>query len=147
MPGRREHDSTVGHSFALEVDGVRVTMLTEVSGLAVEREVIEVRQSAADGSTVTRRLPGRTRPGEVALSRTLSADTTFQRWARDASLGQPGWHPRAALVLFDHVGAVVRRYPLVNAWPSKLEISGLSLGGTAVPTETLVLVHEGIDLT
>jgi phage tail-like protein len=146
MPGRREHDSAVGHRLGLEVDGVRVTMLTEVSGLGVEREVIEVRESAADGSTVTRRLPGRPRPGEVALSRVLTADTTFERWARDASLGPPGARPRAAVVLFDQAGSPVRRYTLVNAWPSTLEISGLSLAGAAVPTETLVLVHEGIDL-
>lgn len=146
MPGRREHDSAVGHRLGLEVDGVQITMLTEVGGLAVEREVIEVRQSAADGSTVTKRLPGRPKPGEVALSRVLTADTTFERWVRDASLGPPGSRPRAALVVFDQAGSPVRRYALVNAWPSKLEISGLSLGGTAVPTETLLLVHEGIDL-
>ena len=146
MPGRRDHDSAVGHRLGLEVDGVRVTMLTDVSGLGLEREVIEVRQGAADGTTVTRRLPGWPKPGEVVLSRALTADTTFERWARDASLGPPGSRPRAAVVLLDHAGSPVRRYALVNAWPSKLEISGLSAAGAAVPTETLVLVHEGIDL-
>ena len=43
MPGRREHDGGVGHSFGLELDGVRVAVLSEVTGLAWEREVIEMR--------------------------------------------------------------------------------------------------------
>jgi len=63
MPGHREHDSGFGHSFALEVDGVRVAILTEVSGLALEREVVEVKETAADGTYVIKRVPGRRRPG------------------------------------------------------------------------------------
>jgi phage tail-like protein len=75
MPGRRDHDAAVGHSFGLEVDGVRVTMLTEVSGLQWEREVIELREGG-DPDAPTRRLPGRMKPGQVTLTRGLTADLT-----------------------------------------------------------------------
>ena len=57
MPGRREHDAAVGHSFGLEVDGVRVATLTEVSGLGREREVIEVREGGDPDATSRRGCP------------------------------------------------------------------------------------------
>ena len=143
MPGRREHDAAVGHSFGLEVDGVRVTMLTEVSGLGLEREVIEVREGG-DPDATTRRLPGRLKPGEVTLTRGLTTDRTFEQWMRDpVPVGQP--RRTVSLALFDIEGRAVARYHLENAWPSKLEVTGLRAGGTEIAVESLTLVHEGLE--
>ena len=143
MPGRREHDAAVGHSFGLEVDGVRVTMLTEVSGLRWEREVIEVREGG-DTDATTRRLPGRMKPGEVTLTRGLSTDLTFEQWMRDpVPVGQP--RRTVSLALFDTQGGAVARYHLEHAWPSKLEVTGLRSGGTEIAVESLTLVHEGVE--
>jgi hypothetical protein len=40
-------DSSVGHSFSLEIDGVLIAGIAEVSGLALEQEVIETKETAA----------------------------------------------------------------------------------------------------
>ena len=143
MPGRRDHDAAVGHSFGLEVDGVRVTMLTEVGGLAMERDVIEVREGG-DPDGATRRLPGRMKAGEVTVTRGLTADLTFDQWMRDPV---PVGVPRRAvsLALFDAEGRAVARYHLEHAWPSRLEVTGLRSGGGEVVAESLTLVHEGIE--
>jgi len=145
MPGRREHDTAVGHSFALEVDGVRVTMLTEVSGLAMERDVIEVKQSARDGSFVVRLVPGRPKPGEVTLTRGLTGDRTFEQWARDASLGAAGSAAAVRIVVLDPQGQAVVTYALTSAWPRRLEVGGLRAGGTEAPVERLVLAYESFE--
>jgi phage tail-like protein len=143
MPGRREHDTAVGHSFGLELDGVRATMLTEVSGLGWEREVIEVREGG-DPDATTRRLPGRMKPGEVTLTRGLTTDLSFEQWMRDpVPVGRP--RPAVSVALFDRQGRAVARFHLENAWPSKLEVTGLRSGGTEVAVETLTLVHEGLE--
>ena len=141
MPGRREHDAAVGHSFGLELDGVQVAMLTEVTGLGWEREVIEMREGGDPGAI--RRLPGRMKPGQVTLARGLTTDLTFEQWMRDPV---PVGRPRRAvsLALFDGQGRAVARYHLEHAWPSKLEVSGLRSGGAEVAVETLTLVHEGL---
>ena len=143
MPGRREHDGAVGHSFGLELDGVRVTMLTEVSGLGWEREVIELREGG-DPDATTRRLPGRMKPGEVTLTRGLTTDLAFEQWMRDPV---PAGRPRrtVSLALFDTQGRAVARYHLENAWPSKLEISPLRSAGKGITVESLTLVHEGLE--
>ena len=38
-------DSSVGHSFGLEFDGVQIKAITEVSGLKMEQDVIELKQN------------------------------------------------------------------------------------------------------
>ena len=143
MPGRSEHGRPVGHSFGLEVDGVRVAMLTEVTGLGWERDVIEVREGG-DPDATTRRLPGRMKPGEVTLTRGLTTDLTFEQWMRDpVPVGQP--RRTVSLALFDTEGRAVARYHLEHAWPSKLAVTGLRSGGTEIALESLTLVHEGLE--
>lgn len=143
MPGRREPDAGVGLSFGLELDGVRVSMLTEVTGLGWEREVIEVREGG-DPDATTRRLPGRMKPGEVTLTRGLTADLTFVQWMRDpVPVGRP--RPTVGVTLFDPQGRPVARYHLEHAWPSKLEIRALRSGGHEGAVESLTLVHEGLE--
>ncbi len=148
MPGRREHDTAVGHTFALEVDGQRVTMLTEVSGLVLDREVAELKQTAPDGSIVIRRMPGRSTPGEVTLTRRLTADRTFEQWARDASLAPA---PQAVgtvhLVVLDRQGRPVVTFALNRAWPRRLEVDGLRPAATDGLTERLALVYESFERT
>ena len=143
MPGRREPDSAVGHSLGLELDGVRVSMLTEVTGLGWERDVIEVREGG-DPDATTRRLPGRLKAGQVTVTRGLTTDLTFEQWMRDPV---PVGRPRRAvsLALFDTQGRPVARYHLENAWPSKLEVTGLGSRATEVAVESLTLVHEGLE--
>jgi phage tail-like protein len=142
MPGHRDPDAAVGHSFGLELDGARVSMLTEVTGLGWERDVIEVREGG-DPAATTRRIPGRLKPGQVTVTRGLTTDLTFEQWMRDpVPVGQP--RRSVSLALFDTQGRAVARYHLENAWPSKLEVTGLKAAGTEVAVESLTLVHEGL---
>jgi phage tail-like protein len=139
-------DAGVGHSFGLELDGVRVAGFQEVSGLAVEHDVVELKQQTPDGRYVVRRLPGRRKPAEVTLTRGLTSDSAFDDWVRSVAEGSETAHREAAIVLHDEAGEVLRRFTLQNAWPSKLEIGSLVADGTAVLTEKLVLTVDGIEL-
>ena len=38
-------DSSVGHSFGLEFDGVQIKAITEVTGLKMEQDVIELKEN------------------------------------------------------------------------------------------------------
>ena len=40
-----ENDSSVGHSFGLEFDGIQIKAITEVTGLKMEQDVIELKQN------------------------------------------------------------------------------------------------------
>jgi len=147
MPGPGEHDSVVGHSFILEVDGVRVATLTEVSGLTLESEVVEVKETAADGTFVIKRMPGRRRPGEVLLTRGLTDDGICEYWARGPTHGPVHAHGSVSIVVFDVQGRRVATYALAEAWPRRLEIGGLTAGADEVLTEQLVLVYQSLERT
>ncbi len=142
-----DFDSSVGHSFGLEFDGVVIKQISEVSGLKMEQDVIELKQNTADGKYVIKKLPGRPKAGEVTLTRGLTADNSFEKWVKDSQFGKMGNARKGgAIIVFDYEGAAIKRYKLANAWPKTLEIGSLKAGDTSVLTEKLTLTHEGMEV-
>jgi len=140
-------DTSVGHSFGLDVDGVMIKQITEVSGLKMEQDVIELKQNSNDGKYMIKKLPGRPKAGEVTLTRGLTADTSFEKWVKDSRFGKmPNARKGGAIVVFDYEGSPIKRYKLTNAWPKSLEIGTLKAGDTAVLTEKLVITYEELDV-
>jgi phage tail-like protein len=139
-------DSSVGYSFGLEVDGVMISQITEVSGLKMEQDVIELKQNTKDGKYAIKKLPGRWKAGEVTLTRGLTADTSFEKWIKDSQLGKmAAVRKGGAIIVFDYEGQPVKRYNMTGAWPKSLEIGSLKAGDTSVLTEKLVLTYERLE--
>jgi phage tail-like protein len=140
-------DSSVGHSFGLEVDGVVIKQISEVSGLKMEQDVIELKQNTPDGKYVIKKLPGRPKAGEITLTRGLTGDQSFEKWAKDSQFGKMGDARKGgAIIVFDFEGTAIKRYKLTNAWPKSLEIGSMKAGDTSVLTEKLVLTCEAIEV-
>jgi phage tail-like protein len=118
-------DSSVGHSFGVEFDGVVIKNIIEVSGLKMQRQ----------------------KAGEVTLTRGLTHDAGFETWMRDA-LSAPtdeGARRGGAIIVFDFEGTAIKRYRVVNAHPRSLEIGTLKAGDTSVLVEKLVLAYESLE--
>jgi len=142
-----EMDSGVGHSFGLEIDGVQIKSITEVSGLKMEMDVIELKENGPDGKYVVKKLPGRWKAPEVTLTRGLTEDSSFDGWIKDSQFGKMGTARKGgAIIVYDYEGAPVKRYKLTNAWPKSLEISALKAGDTSVLTEKLVVTCERLEV-
>jgi phage tail-like protein len=140
-------DKAVGHSFGLEVDGVQIKQINEVSGLKMEQDVIELKQNTADGKYVIKKLPGRPKAGEVTLTRGLTDDSSFEKWVKDAHFGKMADARKGgAIIVYDYEGNALKRYKLTNAWPKSLEISSLKAGDTSILTEKLVVTYEQMDV-
>ncbi len=140
-------DTSVGHSFGLEFDGVVIKQINEVSGLKMEQDVIELKQNTADGKFVIKKLPGRPKAGEVTLTRGLTADNSFEKWVKDSRFGKMAQVRKGgAIIVFDYEGNAIKRYTLVNAWPKSLEIGALKAGDTSVLTEKIVITYEQMDV-
>lgn len=147
MPLTPDGDKGVGHSFGLEVDGVQIKSITEISGLKMEQDVIELKENGADGKYVIRKLPGRWKAPEITLTRGLSADNSFDKWIKDSQFGKMGdVRKGGAIIVYDYEGAAVKRYKLTNAWPKSLEIGALKAGDTSVLTEKLVVTCERLEV-
>ena len=142
-----EGDSSVGHSFGLELDGVEIKQIAEVSGLTIEQDVIELKETAPDGELVVRRLPGRPKPGEVTLTRGLTGDRGFEKWIKDSRSDRTGAARRnASIVIYDYEGTPITSYTLMNAWPRSLTIGALKAGDTSVLIEKLVVAYETLEV-
>ena len=140
-------DSSVGHSFGLEFDGVQIKSITEVSGLKLEQDVIELKQNGPDGKFMIKKLPGRPKAGEVTLTRGLTADQGFEKWVKDSHFGKMAdVRKGGAIIVYDYEGTAIKRYKLTAAWPKSLEIGSLKAGDTSVLTEKLVLTFEMIEV-
>ena len=140
-------DTSVGHSFGLEVDGVVIKQISEVSGLKMEQDVIELKQNTADGKYVIKKLPGRPKAGEVTLTRGLTGDNSFEKWVKDSQFGKMSDARKGgAIIVFDYEGNALKRYKLTNAWPKSLEIGSLKAGDTSVLTEKLALSAERLEV-
>ena len=143
-----EGDSSVGHSFGLEFDGLTIKSITEISGLKMEQDVIEYKENgAADGKYQVKRLPGRPKAPDITLTRGLTSDTSFEKWVKDSRFGKmTDSRKGGAIIVFDFEGNPVKRYKLENAWPKSLEIGSLKAGDTSYLQEKLVLTCESIEV-
>ncbi|HET6294400.1 MAG TPA: phage tail protein [Kribbella sp.] len=140
-------DSGVGHSFGLEFDGIQIKSITEISGLKMEQDVIELKENGADGKYVIKKLPGRWKAPEITLTRGLSSDTSFDKWIKDSQFGKMGAVRKGgAIIVYDYEGSPLKRYKLTNAWPKSLEIGTMKAGDTSVMTEKLVVTCERLEV-
>ena len=140
-------DTSVGHSFGIEIDGVVIKQISEVSGLKFEQDVIELKQNTPDGKYVIKKLPGRFKAGEVTLTRGLTGDNSFEKWVKDSRFGKMGDARKGgAVIVYDYEGNPIKRYKLTNAWPKSLEIGSLKAGDTSVLTEKLVVTYEALEV-
>jgi len=142
-----EANSAVGHSFGLEFDGITIKSITEVSGLKMEQDVVELKQNGPDGKYDVKKLPGRPKAGEVTLTRGLTEDNSFEKWVKDAHFGKMTTARKGgAIIVYDYEGSAIKRYKLTNAWPKSLEIGSLKAGDTSVLTEKLVITYEQMEV-
>jgi phage tail-like protein len=140
-------DAGVGHSFGLEFDSIVIKQIQEINGLKLEQDVIELKENTPDGKYVIKKLPGRPKAGEVSLTRGLTADTSFSQWVEKSRLGNMGDARKGgAIIVYDYMGAPVKRYKLTNAWPKSLEITSMKAGDTTVLQEKLTLTYEDIEV-
>jgi phage tail-like protein len=141
-----ENDSSVGHSFGLEFDGLQIKSITEISGLKMEQDVIEYKSNGPDGKYTIKKLPGRWKAGECTLTRPLTEDHSFDKWVKDSQFGKMAdVRKGGAIIVFDYEGNPVKRYKITAAWPKSLELSSLKAGDTSVLTEKLTLTYERIE--
>jgi phage tail-like protein len=140
-------DTSVGYSFGLEMDGVLIKAIQEVSGLKMEQDVIELKHNTNDGKYINKKLPGRPKAGEITLTRGLTADNSFDKWIKSAHFGKMGEARKGgAVIVYDFEGQAIKRYKLTNCWPKALELSSLKAGDTSLLTEKLTITYERLEV-
>ena len=138
----------VASVFTATFDGIKKPLLlSEISGLKFEVDVIETKSNTAEGVYEINKLPSKPKPDEITLTRAMRKDEDdFATWFKLGFLGDLGSAGKGgSIVVMDPTNAQeVRRYDIVGAFPKSLEFGQMKAGDTSVVTEKLTLVHSGI---
>ena len=136
-------DSLTSHNFGLQIDGVMVEYLAEVSGLSLEQDVIEYQQVSAQGKPVTKKLPGVKKAGTCTVVRGMTQSAAFNTWITESINGVMGSaRKNATIMVMDYQNNPVKRYNMRNAWCSKIDTSTVKAGEAAALTETVTITFE-----
>ncbi|MER8234218.1 phage tail protein [Streptomyces sp. NPDC101490] len=140
-------DALTTHNFGLQIDGVMVETLQEISGLSMEQDVIEFQQVSADGKPIIKKLPGVKKAGECTVTRGATQSAAFTEWISASIAGDMGSARKDASIIFlDYQLAEVKRYNLRNAWCTKVELSATKAGDAAALTEQVTITFEELTL-
>ncbi len=112
----------------------------------MEVDVVELKENTADGKYVNKKMLGRPLAGECTLTRGLTDDRTFDDWIKKTRFGDlQGARKGGSIIVYDQMGAEVKRYKFTDAWPKSLELGTMKAGAAEVLTEKLTIVFDSIE--
>lgn len=112
----------------------------------MEYDTIEYR--AGDSPVFTKqKMPGLRKAGDVTLKKGIfKDDKAMWDWINKVKLNTIQ-RETVTVNLLDESGGVVKTWVVVNAWPKKITVEGFKADGNTAAIETLVLAHEGVNIS
>ena len=132
--------------FAFERDSFDIAQFAEVSGLASEVDVVELKENTPDGKLVIHKAPGAVKPPTITLKRAKNSSKALWQWHKDVLDGNlAGSRKNGSVILKSFDGSEVARYNFTNAWISKITTGTLKAGANEVLMEEASLVCESFE--
>lgn len=143
----------VARNFFLDIPGEDALVLSGVSGLDVELDVVNVSQNGKGGKQEhIKTIGGVLKAPDLSMTRMApqkAADDPVWKWFLD--IRDHGFSSRTdkrknvSIVLYDVGMSEVGRFNVTNAWPSKIATDSLSTDSNDPMKETITLVCERIE--
>ena len=144
LGSEQPHDALTAARFSITIDGYEIASFSELQGITTEVEPVDFLEST-DKEVIFKKLPGKRKPPTIVLKRGKNSSMELWAWHEAVLQGNiVAARKSCSLIMYNFDGAPVARYHLENAWPSKLEISGLKAGSSEVLMETVTIVCEHI---
>ncbi|MFR9728796.1 phage tail protein [Saccharopolyspora sp. MS10] len=143
-----EGDSLSVHRFGVQLGGVTVESIKEISGLVVEQDVVETQQVTETGKMMNKKQPGGHKGGEVTITRGMDKSSEFTEWIKKTINDGEVEDARENLTIevMEPNGSTVRRIQLYDAWISKWEGPDLNAGESNAATEKATVTFERIEV-
>lgn len=149
------HDPIVARNFYLEIDGEGSLVLSGVTGLEIELDVVSIAQNGKDGKQqFIKTLGGTLKAPEITVTRMAPLDAKndpLWKWfikIRDGGMkaaNRAMTRKNGSIVLYDSAYDEVGRYNWFNGWPSKIVTDSMSTDSNEPVKETISLQVERID--
>ena len=136
-------DALASYLFAIEIDSIEIAQFAEVSGMASEVDVVELKENTADGKLVIHKAPGAVKPPTLTLKRAKNSSKSLWDWHQAMLEGKVSdSRKNGSIILKSFDGTEVARYNFENAWISKITTGALKAGANEVLMEEASLVCE-----
>jgi phage tail-like protein len=147
-------DPIVAQNFYLEIDGENI-VLSGVSGLDLELDVVTVQQNGKDGKKQSIKTLGTAlKVPDLSVTRMAPMDATADpiwKWfhtIRDsgfAGKNRDGNRKNGSVVLYDTAMTEIGRFNFFNGWPSKISTDGVSTESNDAMKETITIIIERLE--
>lgn len=151
---RHKREPTLGFLYSIEISGGPLGLFpvpfqgyfTEVSGLAVEYEVIEFKTTNVLGLARRNQYPGRPVYSPITLRRGVTGGEGFWLWHQLLQFGLKSWVLSASVSIniYDRNYKYLAAFTVERAWPSKVSGIEVRADSNDVLVEELVLQHGGV---
>jgi phage tail-like protein len=136
----------ISANFVIEIDGVAIPTVAEVSAPELEIDVVEHKDVNNKGLYVIHRVPGKYKAGSISVTRQLKAgELGFEQWLLATWKGNPVGKT-IGLTYKDSAGKTVREVNFNFGMVKSVEISNLKAGDTSAVTEKVTIEHTGLSL-
>jgi phage tail-like protein len=133
------NDALTAARYSLSVDGLAVAQFSDLIEISSGVDLSDLEL----GPNQRRNALKQTLP-TVALSRGQTNDLSLATWHHDA-LADATARRDAVLTVYSTAGLAVAKYHLENAWPARIEVTGVKAGATEVLFETVRFACEDIE--
>lgn len=136
----------ISANFAIDIGGVAVPTVSEVSAPSLEIDVVEHKDVNDKGMYTIHRVPGKYKAGDITVTRYLKGgELGFEQWLLATWQGSPVGKT-IGLTYKDSAGQVVREVNFNFGMIKSVEISNLKAGDTNAVTEKVTIAHTGLSL-
>jgi phage tail-like protein len=136
---------TARHALRVTWDGQAIAGVRRVRGLGQLTELISVRDGGDPDRSSS--IVGPTKFEPVTITRGLSRDTAFEKWAQAMRHGTgPAPRKDVRIEMHDNARRITFAWVLKGALPIKFEAPDLDAAATDVAVEELTLAYDGLEL-
>ncbi len=137
-------DPLVVDHFGLDVQGLEGVTFSEASGFGSSNEVVEHRESSADGKQHISKQAGNMKWDDIVLKRGVTDSKELYEWRKQVEDGQIDLARKSGSVVFyDARDMEIRRVSFVRGWPSKWKVSDVKVADNNALIEEITISHEG----
>lgn len=129
-------------------DHLKNVRFTEISGINAELAVVDHKIISQKGQEVVRKVPGRTKWGDITLKRGITSEMDVYEWRQKVVEGKVDKaRTNGTIKMLEHDGNAVAEWQVTAAWPSKISGPSLKSDGDEIAMEEITICYEYIERT
>jgi len=134
----------------IEIGGWPISEVTQVDGVKMEVDPVELKTNLATGTYLRKKLPGKMKSGTITVTRGAAGPpnptaTHLTDWFTEVlKCNMTAARQPIIIRILDYTGLPIQSFCAKNAWPTAIEYGSFKAGDTNVMTEKITIHHEGL---